>query len=89
MQVTDEWSQVLTEDSQAATDLKHDVISPNLSLARDNIKHVGIDEEVLAKLTVGNNPSVMHPLKGGSYSPLGAALGATHQPNTSAAAAVT
>ncbi len=83
--VRDPLGEVLGEHAQAAADLQHDILVPQLGGALDHAEDVRVDQEVLPQLAVGADPELPHPAQAGldwcgrvHHEP-------THQPNTRAA----
>ena len=51
--VGDAGREVLGQDAEAAADLEHDVVGPQLGQPPDHLQQVRVDQEVLAQLAIG------------------------------------
>jgi hypothetical protein len=75
--------EVLRQHAEAAADLEHDVVRPELRGARDDAQQVRVDQEVLAELAVRPDPERLHAAQAGLRREV------AHQPNRRAALAST
>src|SRR3954454_23501577 len=56
--------EVLAQHAQAAADLEHDVVGPELGEPPDDVEDVRVDEEVLTELAVRADAELPHAAKG-------------------------